>query len=85
VCSVDSSVVIFGIEASIFSSLLLGSLFFPGKFLTTVVHASGVETSVGVVQTVKSFSFESNGIGDVRSLTKWVHGLTVAGLSTSKT
>jgi hypothetical protein len=36
---------------------------------------------VGVVQTVESFSFKSNGIGNVRGLTKWVHGLsTISGL-----
>jgi hypothetical protein len=40
--------------------------------------ASLVEPGVGVVKTVESFSFKSNWIGNVGSLTKWVHGLTVA-------
>jgi len=41
---------------------------------------------VGVVETMKSFSFESNGIGNVGSLAKWVQGLSlsVSTLSTSE-
>lgn len=75
-CSVDSSIVVFGVDLSILECFLLGSSFLSGKFLSIGGQAStkrcSTETNVLVVETLHSLAFKSNWVGKVGSVEQWV-------------